>query len=248
MNRAMKATALSTLSLLSLAALTACGGDSGSDGDPTAGKPEAATSGAAQPSPAERLAKTMVTEPEVGGLRVETTDEKFLFAKSPDEVTTDKPVCAPLALAMNQLPLGDPRADLTRSVSGQVESERKTGIGYTYITLTSYEAGGAESAMAGVKKAVEACGDGFTAKSKENESPYDSVTAEKVTPAGDEALGFKSTLTFRDVQHVVHTQVVRSGDTLAVYFSADGMAIVNGRPSDAKPSPTVVKAQNAKLA
>ncbi|MFD8066240.1 hypothetical protein [Streptomyces parvulus] len=248
MNRATKATALSSLSLLALAALPGCGGDSGSDGDPTAGKPEAATSGAAQPSPAERLAKTMVTEPEVGGLKVEKTDEKFLFAQSPDEVTTDKPGCAPLALAMNQLPLGDPRADLTRSVSGQIESERESGIGFTYVTLTSYETGGAASAMAGVRKAVEACGDGFTAKSKENESPYDSIAAEKVTSAGDEALGFKSTLTFRDVQHVVHTEVVRSGETLAVYFSADGMAMVNGRPSDAKPSPTVVKAQNAKLA
>ncbi|MEU6569640.1 hypothetical protein [Streptomyces parvulus] len=100
MNRATKATALSALSLLALAALPGCGGDSGSDGDPTAGKPEAATSGAAQPSPAERLAKTMVTEPEVGGLKVEKTDEKFLFAQSPDEVTTDKPGCAPLALAV----------------------------------------------------------------------------------------------------------------------------------------------------
>jgi hypothetical protein len=32
-----------------------------------------------------------------------------------------------------------------------------------------------------------------------------------------------------------------------VYFSVDGMAIANGRPSDAKLSPPVVKAQNGKL-
>ncbi|MEU6449061.1 hypothetical protein [Streptomyces sp. NPDC046979] len=247
MNRAAK-TALSTLTLLSLAALTACGGDSGSDAESAAGKPETTETAAKQPSPAEYLAKTMVTTSEVDGLNVDEMDEEFLFAKSPDELTTDNPDCVPLALAMNQLPLGDPRADLTRSVSGHIESERKSGNSYTYITLTSYASGGAESALADVKKAVEECGGGFTAKSKETESPYDSVAAEQVTPAGDEALGFRSTLTVRDVQHVVHTEVVRSGDTLAVYFSVDGMAIANARPSDAKLSPTVVKAQNAKLA
>ncbi|MEU6286708.1 hypothetical protein [Streptomyces sp. NPDC046988] len=247
MNRATK-TALSALTLLSLAALTACGGDSGSDADPAAGKPDTTETAAKQPAPAEYLAKTMVTTSEVDGLNVNEMDDEFLFAESPDEVTTDKPDCAPLALAMNQLPLGDPRADLTRSVSGHIESERKSGNSYTYITLTSYASGGAASALGDVKKAVEGCGGGFTAKSKETESPYDSVTAEQVTPAGDEALGFKSTLTVRDVQHVVHTEVVRSGDTLAVYFSVDGMAIANARPSDAKLSPTVVKAQNAKLA
>ncbi|MDT0614232.1 hypothetical protein [Streptomyces lancefieldiae] len=251
MNRATTAT-LSTLTLLSLAALTACGGDSGSNADSTAGKPEATTSvttsASKQPSPAEHLAKTMVTTSEVEGLRVEKLDDEFLFAKSPDEVTTDKPVCTPLALAMNQLPLGTPEADLTRSVSGQIESERKSGTGFTYITLTSYGTGGAESALAGLKKAVEACGGGFTAKSKENESSYDSVTAEQpAAVAGDESLAFRATLTFRGATHTVHTQAVRGGDVVAVYFSVDGLAIANARPSDAKLSATVVKAQNAKL-
>ncbi|MGW4545366.1 hypothetical protein ACWEN4_03190 [Streptomyces violaceorubidus] len=39
-----------------------------------------------------------------------------------------------------------------------------------------------------------------------------------------------------------------SAAVLAVYFSVDGTAIANGRPSDARLSPTVVKAQNAKPA
>lgn len=92
---------------------------------------------------------------------------------------------------------------------------------------------------------MDACGDGFTAKANGNESPYESVTAEKVAPAGDESLGFTSTMTFRGVPHVLHGEVVRSVDVLAVYFSVDGMAIA--RPSDARLSPTVVKAQNGKL-
>ncbi|MFB6555715.1 hypothetical protein ACFCWX_38230, partial [Streptomyces sp. NPDC056405] len=58
---------------------------------------------------------------------------------------------------------------------------------------------------------------------------------------------FRSTLTFRGADHTVHTQAVRSGDVVAVYFSVDGLAIANARPSDAKLSAAVVKAQNAKL-
>jgi hypothetical protein len=242
--------ALAALSLLSLTALTACGG--GSDSDPATDKPKASTSSSSPkaPTPAEHLATTIVTEADTDGFKVDEPDDAYAFAKSTNEVTVDKPVCAPLAYAMNQLPLGTPEADLTRLTSGPTDAPTKLtkGVTFTYVTLASYAPGKAGSTFADARKAVDACGDGFTAKANGNESPYDSVTAEKVTPAGDESLGFTSTMTFRGVQHVLHGEVVRSGDVLAVYFSVDGMAIANGRPSDARLSPTVVRAQNAKLA
>lgn len=245
MNRPTRA-ALSALSLLSLAALTACGGDSGSGSD--ADKPAATASQEQQEqqaTPEERLQQLAITQADAPGDRkVTEPDDEFVFAKSAKEVTVDKPACAPLALAMNQLPLGEPQADLTRVVDSG-----GANIGaFTYVTLTTYESGGAESAMSGLSKAVDACGGGFTAKSDENTSAYDSVTAEKpVAAAGDESLGFRSTLTFRGVTHTVHTQAVRSGDVLAVYFSVDGSAIANSKPSDAKLPTAVVKAQNGKL-
>ncbi|MBU6531903.1 hypothetical protein [Streptomyces mayonensis] len=248
MNRPTKA-ALASLTLLSLAALTACGGSS--DSETATDKPKSGESANADkaPSPSERLASTVVTTSNADGFRVDKPQDEFVFAKSTDEVTVDKPVCAPLAYAMNQLPLGNPEADLTRVASGQTdaETEMTKGIVYTYVTLSAHPSGDAQSAFADARKAVDACGDGFTAEANGDKSPYDSVTPEKVTPAGDESLGFASTLTSRAVQHVVHGEIVRSGDVLAVYFSVDGMAIANGRPSDAKLSPTVVKAQNGKL-
>ncbi|MBZ6289857.1 hypothetical protein ACWF8U_03070 [Streptomyces olivaceus] len=242
-------TALAALSLLSVTALTACGGSS----DLATDKPEAGASASAStvevPSPAEHLAATIVTKADTDGFQVEEPDDEYAFAKSADEVTVDKPVCAPLAYAMNQLPLGTPEADLTRLTSGPTDAptELTKGVTFTYVTLASYAPGKAQSAFADARKAVDACGDGFTAEANSNESPYDSVTAEQVTPAGDESLGFTSTMTFRGLQHVLHGEVVRSSDVLAVYFSVDGMAITNSRPSDAKLSPTVVKAQNGKL-
>jgi hypothetical protein len=253
MHRATSA-ALATLSLLAVAALTACGGtgDADSGSDSAVGEPTTTAPSTKEPGAAERLARTMVTTSDVEGFSVAEPDEEFRFARTPDEVTLDKPVCAPLAHAMNQLPLGEPEADLTRVVSGQRDTGSPgtgtaNGIGFTYITLTAHRSGGAKSAFTGVRKAVESCGGGFTAEANGAKTPYDSVTAEQVTPAGDESLGFKATMTTLGVPHVLHTEVVRSGDVLAVHFSVDGMAIADRRPSDAKLSPTVVNAQNRKL-
>jgi hypothetical protein len=118
---------------------------------------------------------------------------------------------------------------------------------HTYVNLNAYEAGKAESAMAGLAKAVDSCGTGFTAKAKRQSSSFESVTAEKAEPAGDESLAFKSTLTFRGVTHTVHSAAVRRDDVIAVYYAVSGWAIADSRPSDTKVASVVAKAQNAKL-
>ncbi|MFB7929333.1 hypothetical protein ACFC4C_09510 [Streptomyces sp. NPDC056039] len=234
------ALAASTLSLISLAALTACGGDA--DSDSATGEPRPTASRAKQVTPAERLAKLMVTKKDVPGFSVKPSskeDDEYAFAQSPDDVTVDKPACAPLVYVLNQLPLGESQGDLTHSVLGSSQ--------FTYVTLTTYAPGKAESAFAGLAKGVDSCGGGFTAKAK-NTATYDSATSEKpVAEGGDESLAFRSTMTVKGITHTMHAQAVRKGDVLAVYFSVDGMAIVQDRPGDAKLPATVVKAQNAKL-
>jgi hypothetical protein len=226
-----------------LAVLTACGSESDSATDkPTT---TASASAAEQLTPALRLAGSMVTAAEVDGYTVQKPDEEYLFARSPEEVTLDKPACAPLAYALNQLPLGTPQATLTRALWSKTEG---LNAPYTYITLTAYSTGGAESAMTGLTKAIRSCGDGFTAKaSGGSTSPYDSVAPEQVTPAGDESLGFKTTMTVQGTSHTLHNEVVRDGDLIAVYFTVDGMAIAHSRPSDPKLPKAVVTAQNGKL-
>ncbi|MDT9700822.1 hypothetical protein [Streptomyces sp. P17] len=234
MKRAAVAAALSLT-----AVLTAC---SDSDESGTDAKPESSPSSAQakQVSPAERLAKLMVTDADLDGETVQKLDPQFLFAKSQDEVTLDKPVCAPLAYAMNQLPLGEAEADLARYTS--------TGTTATYIALAAYGTNGdAESAMAGLSKAIDSCGGGFTAKANGDTSAYDSVTAEKASTAGDETLAFKSTMTFRGASHVLRTQAVRSGDVIAAYFAVNGSAIASAQPSEAQLATSVVRAQNGKL-
>ncbi|MFD5948860.1 hypothetical protein ACFWAZ_21730 [Streptomyces collinus] len=235
----MKRAALAVVSVLALtSALTACsGGEDTPSGGTTTRTPKAK-----QITPEQRLAKAVVTKENLPGYNVEKWGSEYAFATSSDQVEVDKPGCAPLALAMNQLPLGKPQADLVRS----------TGAGYgkesTYITLASYQpASEAGSLLAGLKKAVSECGGGFTAKAGKNSTLYDSVTAEKSTVPG--AVAFRATTPFRGLTHTVRTQVVRDGDVLAVYFAVNGFAIADSRqPSDARISAEVVKAQEAKLA
>ncbi|WP_409470314.1 hypothetical protein [Streptomyces sp. HC307] len=236
----MKRTALTATALSAAVLLTACSAND--DDAETSAAPKSSASQAKQVSPAERLAQLMITKTDISGKEVQEVDDEFVFAKSPDEVTVDKPACAPLAYAMNQLPLGAPQADLTRYVSGGMEDP------FTHITLTTYADGEAESTMTDLSKGIDACGDGFKAEANGNTSTYDSVAAEEpAAPAGDETVAFNATMTFRGTSHTFHTQAVRSADVIAVYFSADGMAMANGHPSDAELSTAVVKAQNGKL-
>ncbi|MHC3474472.1 hypothetical protein ACYF6T_38065 [Streptomyces sp. 7R007] len=242
MKRAALAATASALSLT--AVLTGCSGSDSPDAKPTGSGPGFTTAAEKRVSPAQRLAQLVITDADASGKTVKKLSTEYLLATSQDEVTLDKAVCAPLAYAMNQLPLGTTQASLTRSVVGGY------GSAITYITLASYDTRtAAESAMSGLSKAIESCGGGFTAKGSGGTSTYDSVTAEKpVATAGDASLAFRSTMTFRGVPHTLHTEAVRSGDLVAVYFAVNGTAIADSRPSDAKLPTAIVKAQNAKLA
>ncbi|MFI8206083.1 hypothetical protein [Streptomyces sp. NPDC085937] len=230
------------LALLCLAALTACG--EGGETEDSTGEPRPSATRSEQPAPAERLAGLMVTPAEVKGFTLQDYDDEFAIAKSSAELSADQPACTPLGLALNQLPLGAPQADLTRVLMPETEGLNSA---HTYITLTTYAPGKARAVLADVKKGLTACGDGFTAKGDNGSSVYDSIAQEDTAPAGDDTVGFTATMSFRGVSHTLHTQVVRAGDVVGVYFSANGLAIANARTSDAKLPPVVVKAQNAKL-
>ena len=99
MNRSVPA-----LAVLCLTALTACGG--GGEPANSTGEPRPTATRSEQAAPAERLAGLMVTPAEVKGYAVKPYDDQFALATSSSEMTADKPACTPLALALNQLPLG----------------------------------------------------------------------------------------------------------------------------------------------
>ncbi|MFC7257771.1 hypothetical protein [Streptomyces lutosisoli] len=240
----MKRTALTVASTLSLAAvLTACGGGTDKDANAnTDSKPDTSASPTKTLSPAEQVARLMVTTAEAPGYTVDKADTEYAMAKSQDDVTVDKTVCASLAYAMNQLPLSKPQATLTR-----IARADKADAVTTYVTLSTYASGAARTAMADLSKSLKPCAGGFTAKGSGGSNPYDSVTTETAPTAGDKSLAFAATFDANGNTQTVRTQVSRFGDTVVTYFSMDTAAVMGAGAGDAKVPAGLVKVQNAKL-
>ncbi|MBM7169950.1 hypothetical protein JQK87_16300 [Streptomyces sp. G44] len=250
MKRTRTVLAAPTLVLATALALSACGG-SGSDAGPGSesaddgkDRPKASAAPEKTADAAADLDRVVLSKTEVKGFTVRKPTTKYVFATAQDQVKLDKPVCAPISYATNQLPLGSPNAHLTRVAAGG------EGPGaFTYVTLATYAGGEAKAALAGLSKAVGSCGDGFTATSGKTASPHSSVTAEPApSPKGaDESVAFRTTIKHQGVTHTLRAQTVRYGDTVAVYYAVDAMAFTQARSGDAKLAAAVMDAQNAKL-
>lgn len=248
MKRTRTALAAPALALASLMVLSACG-DSESDSssaDSAAGKSgESAKAPEKTADPAAELRRAALTADEFKGFTVKKPDAKYAFATSQDQMKVDRSVCAPLAYATNQLPLGTPKADLVRLATGA-----KGPGDFTYVTLATYGSGEAKTTLADLSKAVRSCGAGFSAEAKGNKGAYSSITAETAAePSGaDESLAFRVTTKLEGITHTMRAQVARHGDTIAIYYAVDGMAFTQARPGNAKVGKAVVEAQSAKLA
>ncbi|MFK4067615.1 hypothetical protein [Streptomyces sp. NPDC029674] len=231
-------------------ALAACGS---SDSDSSSSSSSSSSGGSADKpkgspdkpaDPVAELRRAALAKSEVKGFTVKKPDQEYAFATSQDEVKLDKAVCAPLAYATNQLPLGTPKADLVRLATGA-----KGPGDFTYITLATYSNGEAKTTLAGLSKAIRSCGSGFAAKANGNTGSYASVITESApTPRGaDESVAFRVTTEYKGVTHTMRARAARHGDTLALYYAVDGMAFTQARPGNAKVGEAVVEAQSAKL-
>ncbi|MEV0257667.1 hypothetical protein AB0H82_25840 [Streptomyces sp. NPDC050732] len=250
MKRTRTALAATALALLSVTALSGCGdsgsGSSASDSsDASNGSADKAKGASEKPAdPTAELNRAALAKSDAKGFTVKKPDAEYAFATSQGQVKVDKAVCAPIAYATNQLPLGPPKADLVRLATGA-----KGPGDYTYITLAAYSNGEAKTTLAGLSKAIRSCGAGLTAKADGNTGSYSSVTPEPAaTPSGaDESVAFRVTTKHEGVTHTMRAQAARHGDILAVYYAVDGMAFTQARPGNAKIGKAVVDAQSAKL-
>ncbi len=256
MKRTRTVLAVPMLALATALTLGACGGSGGSGGsggdaspgsktaDDAKDKPKASAAPEKTADAAAELDRFVLSKSEVKGFTVREPAKGYVFATSQDQVKLDKPVCAPISYATNQLPLGNPQAHVTR-----VAAEVAGSATFTYITLATYADGKAKTALAGLSKAIDSCGNGFTATSGKTASPHSSVTAEPApSPKGaDEAVAFRTTIKHQGVTHTLRTQAVRYGDKVALYYAVDAMAFTQSRPGNAKIATAVMEAQNGKL-
>ncbi|MEU8350136.1 hypothetical protein [Streptomyces sp. NPDC048845] len=235
MMRRPSVTGTFTLAALSLGTLVGCGtGEGNTDG-------AAPSSGTKTHRPADDLARRLLTTADLKGYEVEKPDAKHAIAKDQQSLKVDKPACAQAAYAMNDLPIGDPRATATREVNEDDHQGMETSV-----TVSVYAPGEAEAAMAGLAEAVRSCDGGFTAKGT-GTNPYDSVRAEADPGYGDESLAFAANYEVQGVNHTFRTQAARFGDRVVLYFAYDGDAFLSSAPGDARIPEAIVEAQNAKL-
>ncbi|MGP3687955.1 hypothetical protein ACTVZO_25245 [Streptomyces sp. IBSNAI002] len=245
-----------TASVVSLALLaTACGSDTSDtkgDAKPSTGAPASSAAPAAKAK----------TDAELTGLLVAQADlpEHVVKPASPEETAaaagaaSDKPECLPLVKAQSMAPVGSAvgtarvkAAAKPKEPAANASAEEKLkaamdalGGTATFITLASYDAKGAEEAVATLKGAGTACAGGYSGS-----QGGEGIKVEKVAPgaavtAGDEALAYTVVGEADGEKFTMELVAVRKGNTVAT-FSAWSLAGAAEQPK------AVVDAQVKKL-
>ncbi|MFJ6635534.1 hypothetical protein ACIQMR_29675 [Streptomyces sp. NPDC091376] len=255
---AVAATAIS-LALL----VTACGGEKGEGGTD---KGKAGATAAAEPAAkaltAAELEKLTLADADVKGHKVSKAGPEDEVAA--DKVVVDKADCKPLADAVAAVALGDAKATVKRKVveepkkgttdktdlDDMTDKDIEDALGAslnmtaTMVSLSSYDAKGAEEAVATLRTAATACAGGFTMTMGTDKSKVVKVEEAKVS-GGQEAAAW-TLVSEQDGMKMPHKlALVRQGSTLASFSAINIGAMASGKDF---PLPTaVIDAQAAKL-
>ncbi|BAU85479.1 lipoprotein [Streptomyces laurentii] len=234
LRRTAAATAAGSLALL----LAACGGSDKPAKD-DAKKTDAPASASAAPK-ADPNAKAL-SAAELEKLIVEQTDlkghkvQKFKAGESlaADAVSSDKPECEPLAEALTAVSTGTPGATAQRKAveipTKGTDPMAALGAPVTSLALGSYDADGAEKALASLKAAGESCTGGFTIITGGVKSKINKVAADSVT-AGDEALAWTVTRDMEGEPFLTKLAVLRKGNNLATFATLSITGEVKEQP------------------
>ncbi|MFF5425941.1 MULTISPECIES: hypothetical protein [unclassified Streptomyces] len=241
-------TPVRAVTAVSLALLvTACGGGQGG-GDQAKGRSGESTAGvSATPSAPPRKALTLAELEEAivgqGDLKGYAVEERKGPGIGSPSVTVDKEACKPLADALYSIPhhLAFATAETTMAETPKAGGVTAPGNAATDLSLSSYEADGAQEALAAVKTSASACRKGFTFTVVDETTRVRSVAPLPVA-VGDEALAWKIAFHTGGAPHHATVAVFRKGGTVAVASTA------SGAPGGiAAPPKALLDAQAAKL-
>lgn len=226
---------------LAMGLTAACGGESGDADKPGGKKSASATPTQPRPQPPTgpqrdlskaELEKAILAQEDVPGFDVGPMDPP-----PPQGETADKPECAPLTAVINGRPEPAARASAYRQLVGA-----KDGRPAVSEFLTSHGAQDAATVLSRLRAAVGACADGFRASGAEGPSTYRSVKELPVARAGDDAFAYQVTGDYEGDAVPLVFQAVRSGGTLAIFYTANFEG-----PQTPKIPSALLTAQAAKL-
>ncbi|MER7661385.1 MULTISPECIES: hypothetical protein [unclassified Streptomyces] len=182
--------------------------DGGGDSDKGAG------GDTSKPLSGPQLERAALATGDLPGFQVSTGKSALAPAGQP---TADTPACQPLADAMGDAP--SPRAKST--VNRGLGSVKSVGLAVS-ASVSAYSEADAVRLMDGLRKAVGACGKGFTATLQGRSGSYREVKESPFTAKGaDETVSWTAVGTNEGVAAPVHLVVVRQGATVARFMALD---------------------------
>lgn len=178
------------------------------------------------------LDKAILAQGDVPGFNVAPMD-----APPPQGETPDKAECAPLTSVISGRPEPLAQASAYRQLTGPKDDRPAVSE-----FLTAHGRQGAVSVLSRLRAAVEACEGGFKATGAEGPSTYTGVKALPVARVGDDAVAYQVTGDFAGAPVPLVFEVVRSGSTLATFYTANFEG-----PQTPRVPPALLTAQVAKL-
>ncbi|MDW4904923.1 hypothetical protein RB628_06060 [Streptomyces sp. ADMS] len=256
----MRSTAVRRTALAaSVAALALLGTACGSSPEPAAaaaGSGDEAGEGktVAKALTAAELEKAALVQADV---KSGTVTEKVEDDVAQDKVTYDGAGCAPLAYLQSGTYAGKPAATVNRTWKGEAEkpadgasdeekSKAASDYEQAYITLASYEDGGAEQVMKDMNTAVEKCATGFSYTVDGLKNDVLAVATTTAPGGADEAIALTVSVDAGEgAKSLLKAVVVRKGATVAYVPVVNVVAAITGEDFD---YPTeIIEAQLAKL-
>ncbi|WP_328968862.1 hypothetical protein [Streptomyces sp. NBC_00239] len=217
----MHAKARGAVALLAVPVLLLAAGCSGEPADtknrgegkssgrpPAAGAPATSAAGLpASPAPGSPLRRAALAQGDLEGYQISDGAKN---PSAPDgQPQADRAPCQPLADIMGDEP--DPAARET--VNRGIGSRTQLGLAVS-ASLSSYAEADARRLMAGLRSALGACKDGFSATVEKQTGTYKDVRTAAYRVAGDESVSWTTTAAAEGVSAPVHLVVVREGATV----------------------------------
>ncbi|GAB2778857.1 lipoprotein [Streptomyces chlorus] len=241
--------------------ITACGGSGDSESD--SGKSDEGKAGSSASAAPAAKALTAAELEKVALVQADMKDGKVVTKVpatddlSADKVKADDEACQPLANLQLAVPVGSPAATVKRSWTGEPKKPAEgtapeeallagLAVDKVFVTLASYEDGGAEQVVKDVDAAVEKCAGGFTVTAAGEKIKFLKAAKAEGPKGADEAVEITLTMAAEEgVEAPVKVVVTRTGATVVGFSAVNFGAIATGEEA---PFPTQISdAQLAKL-
>lgn len=237
------AASAATLALLA----TACGGssDDGDKGSDAKNEATPSAPAAAKALSADELEKAALAKADVDNGELDTKIDGSDDDVTKDQVEADGAACAPLALVQSGAAQGEPAAAVKRMWTEEAEKPSDADamseeamvasldFEKVFVTLATYEDGGAETVLKDTEAALEKCAGGFTTTTAGEKGKITKVVETEAPKGADKAVAMTMTMATEGKETMPFKAVVaRKGSTVIAVGAMNLASAVTGEDFD----------------